>query len=86
MWVCRLSHVLRNSLPSACPHIDCGGRCTRDNQPCSAIEYAEVKRGVWVLVPNSGDPTMFRCTACEHQEAGGWDNYCPNCGAYMEDA
>lgn len=49
------------------------------------VEYAPVKHGRWVRYY---DDKYIMCSSCEESfwsEYGGVTNYCPNCGAKMEE-
>ena len=70
---------------------DCFGDCTRDcyeahlikAQP--TIEAEPIRRGRWIREPNC----WYRCTVCGDHYPSIADNmkynYCPNCGARMEE-
>lgn len=49
----------------------------------SEKEWAEVKRGRWEVVDYE-EPRRYGCSECKRLV---WhtENYCPNCGARMED-
>ena len=60
----------------------------------TAMEYAEtlpsedvapVVHGQWEWSHfGCGHAAAYRCTACNKTTEGNWHNYCPNCGAKMD--
>ena len=51
------------------------------------VEFAKVRHGKWIWRVEYEDGTKFagyRCSVCDYwQSMGAW-NYCPNCGARMD--
>ena len=43
---------------------------------------AEPKRGEWVVNPNDGRPSGWKCNQCGFN-GDSWDNFCRHCGADM---
>ena len=85
VWVCRFSQALEYALPLPCHYVDGANRCKKDNGPCDAVEYAEVKRGKWDGSFNDAMTEINRyfCTRCSLFVTQKTD-YCPSCGAKME--
>ena len=42
----------------------------------------EPKRGEWVVNPNDGRPSGWKCNQCGFN-GDSWDNFCRHCGADM---
>ena len=55
------------------------------------IEVAEVKHGWWLYEGKRGRFPVCRCSVCGNEENADWAvlggnvNYCPNCGAKMDE-
>lgn len=50
-----------------------------------AADVVEVKRGRWIEETNTW-ANGLRCSECGHKIFGGTTNFCPNCGAKMEES
>ena len=46
------------------------------------IEAEPVRHGEWI--PQDNTRTKFMCSVCEGKNYGGYENYCPRCGAKMD--
>lgn len=57
-------------------------RCSIQSQP--TIEAVPVRRGKWI-VKSTGGEYFDRCSECGYIEWGAPNNYCPYCGARMDE-
>ena len=47
-----------------------------------ALSSAEPKRGEWIVNPNDGRHSGWKCNQCGFN-GDSWDNFCRHCGADM---
>lgn len=55
-----------------------------DADELSAADVVEVRHGRWIAVENDIDYYPFMCSEC-HETVIKRTNYCPNCGAKMDE-
>lgn len=77
--------VLKRTYTQNCDYENCiyDGAFIVNNIDEQPTIDAPVKRGKWIEKSTGGEP-FYRCSECGYVE---WDtlyNYCPNCGARMD--
>lgn len=61
-----------------------------DIKSAPAADVAPVVRGRWVLIETGYAAKIYECSECKdddywkHHFAGGFEHFCPNCGARID--
>ena len=62
---------------------DAWGGALWDVQEAPAVDAAPVVHGHWINQDSTY--TRYQCSVCGERNYGGYESYCPNCGAKMDE-
>lgn len=85
VWVCGCRKAFFTADDITACEQQTQGQCSFVLKPCDAVEYAEVKRGKWIVTRYDSGYETHECSVCHRLFTGTPVDkpYC-NCGARME--